>query len=372
MKTGDIYIYGDIYNEQSDYASAWGVASLKSVKDQLVALPSDTTDIIVHIHSRGGDVFEGFAIHDFLSTSNKNITTKIEGLCASIATIVALSGSTRIMTKNSTFMIHNPSGFAYGTADEMQEQADFVKNIEEKIVDFYVKKTGKEKSSIEDWMKEEKFMTSDEALELNFITEIAEDVSAAALFIIPKKQEKNMSKETEGLLEGMKNILNSIKSVLGKNDEDPIVDNLKLNTKDGKSIEIVTDKKIPNVNDKVLIDGKAAPDSTYEIMDGTKIDVADGKVTKVTDGDGNTDSIDPNVVAQLKAENESLKKDLNDVIESQKQITETLKIIADNIQSSYDPKTRKHAFNSGKQVESEESPVAKAIRLKNEKAEKKS
>ena len=91
MKVGDIFIYGDVYNQQSEQQNtAWGEVSLTSVKNQVKNLAADTDEYIVHIHSRGGDVYEGFAIHDYLRTLNKPVTTKIEGLCASIATIIAL------------------------------------------------------------------------------------------------------------------------------------------------------------------------------------------------------------------------------------------------------------------------------------------
>ena len=179
MKTHDIYAYGDIWNDQSDYASEWGVVSLVDIVKQMNE-GKDAEEYIVHIHSRGGDVDEGFAIHDVLAASGKKIITKIEGMCYSIATIVALAANKedRQITENSSFGIHNPTGGVFGDAEDIQKCADKMKEYQEKIIDFYVEKTGADKTKITKLTEEETTLTADEAKDLGFITEVIETMKA--------------------------------------------------------------------------------------------------------------------------------------------------------------------------------------------------
>ena len=154
MIEGHIFIQGEIIPWQ-DEASLWGAVNVKTVSQQIND-NKEAEKLIVHIHSNGGDCDEAFAIHDILRTSGKEIETRIEGLCASAATIIALAGDTRTMTENSTFMIHNPIMWGDGgDADELQKQADLLRVYEDKIIDFYVLNTGSGREDIDAWMKDE-------------------------------------------------------------------------------------------------------------------------------------------------------------------------------------------------------------------------
>ena len=109
MSVANIYIYGEIgYGFQDSIASEYGYVTVKDVVKQLGSV-GEAEEIIVHIHSNGGGVDEGFAIHDILRATGKKITTINEGMCASIATIILLAGDTRIATENSTTLIHFPT-----------------------------------------------------------------------------------------------------------------------------------------------------------------------------------------------------------------------------------------------------------------------
>ncbi|KKL54572.1 hypothetical protein LCGC14_2264030, partial [marine sediment metagenome] len=123
MTEGHIFIQGIISPWQDKAAEEWGEVNIKQVTQQIQD-NVDAEKLIVHIHSPGGDVDEGFGIHDILVASGKEIETRIEGLCASIATIIALAGKTRMITENSEFMIHNPWMDAWGDADDLQKSAD--------------------------------------------------------------------------------------------------------------------------------------------------------------------------------------------------------------------------------------------------------
>lgn len=70
----------------------------------------EITDIIVSINSGGGSVVAGYSIFSALRNSTKTITTRIEGIAASIAGVIFLSGDKKEMLDYSLFMMHNPSG----------------------------------------------------------------------------------------------------------------------------------------------------------------------------------------------------------------------------------------------------------------------
>ena len=278
MKEHHIYLYGDIWNDQSDYASEFGTVSLTDVVKQLNN-GKDAEELIVHIHSRGGDVFEGFAIHDVLVNTGKKITTIIEGLCASIATIPALAGKIRQMLENSEFMIHNPVGGTYGTAEEMQKYAERLEAEQERIIDFYVEKTGGDKDKITALVEEETWLNADEAKELGFITEVIETIKAVAYFgNFNLKPNKSIKMEKE--LKETQTMLAKLLKALGMdNTETP--KNLVLEAADGTKLTIDTKDNVPKVGDKVVTTAGEALKDEYVMPDGSTIKIAEKVITAI-------------------------------------------------------------------------------------------
>ncbi|MDP8218267.1 MAG: Clp protease ClpP, partial [Candidatus Theseobacter exili] len=166
MIVGHIFIQGVISPWQDKNAEEYGEVNIKQVTQQIQD-NADAEKLIVHIHSPGGDVDEGFGIHDILVSHGNDkgieIETRIEGLCASITTVIAMAGSVRKITENSEFMIHNPWGDAWGDSDDVQKYADQLKAVEDKVIDFYVAKTGGDRAAIDQMMKAETWMTADQA-----------------------------------------------------------------------------------------------------------------------------------------------------------------------------------------------------------------
>ncbi len=191
MAKGEIYIDGVI--EMVGY-DGWDSVTLSSVRNQVNALPDDTTELTVHINSVGGDVVAGFAIHDFLKGLEMTVTTVVTGLCASIATVIAQAGSIKLMTPNSEYMIHNPFMWAEGTADDIEAQAKFLRDTENKIVDFYVKNTDMNEDDLRLLMTAETWMSADEALAAGFITGVTESMSAKALEMQNRARNKQQFK----------------------------------------------------------------------------------------------------------------------------------------------------------------------------------
>lgn len=110
----EIYIYDEI--------GYWGVTARQFVND-LKAL-GDVTHINLHINSPGGDVFDGIAIFNALKHHGASITVHIDGLAASMASVIAMVGNPVIMPENTMMMIHKPWGFAGGDANDMRDYAE--------------------------------------------------------------------------------------------------------------------------------------------------------------------------------------------------------------------------------------------------------
>ncbi len=129
----DIYIYDEI--------GFWGVTAKQFISD-LNAL-GDITHINLHINSPGGDVFEGIAIFNALKTHGASITVYVDGVAASMASVIAMVGNPVIMPENTFMMIHKPFGFTGGDAEDMRTYADLLDKVEAVLLPAYAQKTGK-------------------------------------------------------------------------------------------------------------------------------------------------------------------------------------------------------------------------------------
>ena len=172
--TPELFIYDDI----DDW---WGV-SAQSVVDQIRDL--DATDIDVRINCRGGMVFEGIAIYNALRLHKASIHVKIDGLAASIASVIAMAGDTVTMAENSMMMIHNPYGWASGDAEAMRKTADVMDKIADSIAVSYTGRTGKTIEEMKALMDDETWFTAAEALEIGLVDQVDEPIKAAACFDI--------------------------------------------------------------------------------------------------------------------------------------------------------------------------------------------
>lgn len=131
-------------------------------------------DLTVVINSPGGDVFAGLAIYNALVNHNGNVTVRVDGLAASIASVIAMAGDKIIMSPGSMIMIHRPSVYAAGTVDDMEKARDVLLKIEEGITPIYAKRTGLSDEKITELLEAETWMLADKAVELGFADEVSE------------------------------------------------------------------------------------------------------------------------------------------------------------------------------------------------------
>jgi ATP-dependent protease ClpP protease subunit len=289
MAEGHITVYGEIIPWQDSEADDYGAVNLRNIQDQLQA-QDDATELVVHIHSNGGDVDEGFAIHDALIASGKPITTLIEGLCASSATIIAMAGSTRKMTENSEFMIHLPFGGQFGTAEDMQKAAALLEKYENKVLDLYVSVTGGDpedeayREKIYNMMKEETYLSSESALAMKFITEVMPSMRAVAKIsthklnttMSDKKIEELIDKKVDGFWAKMKKLFtDGIKM-------------LTVTTGDGTILDFgdaISEESEIAVGLSATVDGSPA-EGEYVLTDGRTLVFEAGAITEIKEAEG--------------------------------------------------------------------------------------
>lgn len=131
---GEILIYG--------YIGDWDVSANAFVKE-LKSLEATYNRIDVRINSGGGSVFEGIAIYNAIKNSTADINTYIDGLAASMASIIALAGKRVYMSRNASMMTHKPSVFASGNSDDLKRNAKLLDELEKTAAVIYSEKTGK-------------------------------------------------------------------------------------------------------------------------------------------------------------------------------------------------------------------------------------
>jgi ATP-dependent Clp protease protease subunit len=172
-KTAEILIYDSIG------ASFMGGISAQEFAKDLKALGSLDT-INVRINSDGGNVFEGITIYNTLVRNGAKIIVDIDGVAASIASIVAMSGSTIRMGNNAMFMVHNPWMIADGEASDFREKADLLDKVRDQLITTYVSRSKIDADTISDLMHAETWMSAQEALDYGLIDEITEELKMAA------------------------------------------------------------------------------------------------------------------------------------------------------------------------------------------------
>ena len=136
--------------------------------------------LVIEINSPGGNVWDGLAIYNMLRGRQAPVTTRVVGIAASIASIIALAGDTVEIADAALFMIHNPSGMVAGTSEEMRKMADALDQHAEVLAGIYSKVTGRPTSQIRAAMKEETWFTSQEAIQFGLADKMTEEQMAIA------------------------------------------------------------------------------------------------------------------------------------------------------------------------------------------------
>lgn len=187
-KTAEIWIYDDIGE------GFFGGISAKAFAEDMKEIKS-VEQITLYINSAGGSVFEGLSIYNQLVRHPALITVEIDGLAASISSLIAMSGDTINIAENAMMMIHKPLGGVMGTAEDMRSVADTLDKIQETLVETYVARSGQDSSVIQEMVDAETWLTAAEVLEHGLVDNITEAKKLAAYVDVKKHNFRNMPKE---------------------------------------------------------------------------------------------------------------------------------------------------------------------------------
>lgn len=169
-----------IYEQIGENFWGEGISARRFMRD-LKAL-GKVRKITCRINSPGGNVFDGNAIYNLLKAHEASVHVIIDGVAASIASVIAMAGDTIEMPENAYMMIHNPANLIFGTASDMRKMADDLDKIKEGLVATYMARTGMSAKEISRLMDEETWMTAEDAMEMGFADKVKEPVKAVANF----------------------------------------------------------------------------------------------------------------------------------------------------------------------------------------------
>ena len=162
-----------LYNE----VGAFGAGSKEFLAD-LGKL--DGQHIHLRINSPGGSVVEGTAIYNALRRHKGGVTVHIDALAASMASVIAMSGSPVYIADNALLMIHNPWTVSMGESKDLRKEADLLDKLKSTLVNAYTRKTGMDQAQVAEMMDAETWLDAVEAVALGVADAIEEGVAAAA------------------------------------------------------------------------------------------------------------------------------------------------------------------------------------------------
>lgn len=175
----EITIFGEIVT--SGYEWDDSETSALSFQKDLKAL-GEVEVINLHINSPGGSVFEGVAIYQMLVQHKAKVNVYIDGLAASIASVIAMAGDTIYMPRNAMMMVHNPWTIVMGNANDLRKQADDLDKIGQSMSESYLSKIGDkiDAQKLQELLNDETWLSAKESVEYGFADELLEENRAAA------------------------------------------------------------------------------------------------------------------------------------------------------------------------------------------------
>lgn len=274
----------------------------------------DEQEVMLELHSCGGDTTEGWAIYDALRASGRTIHAKVVGECASMATIIFLAApkERRSIAKHGRMLIHSPYFPDAGavTRDNIGALQATLEEEHNKMLDEYVARTGMDKETLEAQMSAGGWFDADRAVALGFAGFIAPELSAST------QQKKDMKKNK------LKAALEAFCAAFASTSA------MTFTTKDGMELEVEREEGEIEVGDP------ASPDGEFILEDGRTVIVKDGVIVDIKEAESEepaeetpeTEAVEEETpeepaedveelkkkIEELKKENEDLKKQLEE------------------------------------------------------------
>jgi len=279
---------------------------------KMKAALAGATEAQIDIDSVGGDVREGKAIRAYLQSLGVPVTTRVVGVCYSIASIVLQGGSRRVMQNGTEVMIHNAwFDGVRGNKEELRLAADYLQEVDESMALMYTAASnGKLSEAVaKSLMEKETYITPEQALAYGLIDEVEEE--AAATYQRGKAVAMyNFNEQKNQVMEDLSKIKAALTAFAKFFAPDGGAKGAQYTLADGTTV----------IEAESLAEGSAtsAPDGTHALADGTIIEVAGGMITSVSAPKSAADDDEmvkmkaafEQQIADMKAENEAMKEEM--------------------------------------------------------------
>lgn len=155
-----LWVYGDI-------GGYWdGSISADAVAQELETMDVET--IHVHINSPGGSVFDGVSIYNALAMHKARVIVHVDGIAASIASVIAMAGDEIHIGEAANIMVHAPWTIMAGNAAALRKEADVLDELEGGLIDIYAARTGADRADIQKWVADETWFRGQGAIDKGF------------------------------------------------------------------------------------------------------------------------------------------------------------------------------------------------------------
>lgn len=272
-----------------------GASTYAEFRTKLHELGDDIEEVVVNIRSTGGDVNDALLIFEALNGLDKKVVTRCYGYTASAATIIAQSASEgcREISKDALYLIHQSLTSAEGNANELEETREMLKQTDERLVNIYTTRSGRDSEEFRTLMAENRgrgrWMNAEETIERGLADRVIQ-----AKNISPKNNKKmDKNKEKVGLFH---TIVVALASALGVenpiDNPEPEVSNIELATRRGGRLVVdIPDGEEMKVGDKctayITPEGESvSPDGFHALEDGREVIVSGGVIEEIREPDG--------------------------------------------------------------------------------------
>lgn len=171
MAKSTIKLYGNI--------SQWNYNSAEDMVARLDEAAKISDEVDIHIHSYGGSVIEGNVICNAIKKCNKKVNAYIDGIAASMSSIVAMYATKIYMSENAFLMIHAPAGMTEGrgTIQEHQTTIKILTAMERNFLKALMARSSKDENTVKQWLESDTWFSAEEALAMGLIDGIVDPVA---------------------------------------------------------------------------------------------------------------------------------------------------------------------------------------------------
>lgn len=262
----EIFIYDEI--------GGWGISANEFI-NSLKSL-GQVDEIHLRINSPGGSIIEGNTIFNAIKRHDARVVVHIDGLSASMGSVIAMAGDEIYMANNALLMIHNPWTFSMGEADDLRKDADLLDKMKETILNAY-SRSSYSREELTDLMNKETWFTAQEALNAGFIDAIENALEMVASLDETRElaKSKDLSIPTDKVLAVMrekhKEEVDSLNAELSSANDQLAQNAIKIADYEAKVIEVdALQDKVDDLKDEIV-----------NIIENHKIEVA--KAKKITE-----------------------------------------------------------------------------------------